>query len=311
MDRRPAPLHCRAAAAGPGTDRPALRAAGDLSERRRGGRPAGPLGLQGRQPHSQVALGVRHAGNGGEGPMTAAPCRWTNCVLWPTPPATAICRRPRPRGSKPCSAAAPQAQQFYLAYVRLDGCLRWEFGNRALGDGKTRSKGPEGRRRAGDAGQESESPETAERSAERNRQRPIPIPQPSFVTPYSELGTFPSFISPHPSSFILHPFLSATMLSYVAAALDPRPRRSGGVGMGHPRWARGGPGVAVGLPGYAVLAGSQRWRQNGAAMSWQDCATDQLQVARLRKPSTVVVRRAASNSFPGALRLRISRGQKS
>ena len=30
------------------------------------------------------------------------------------------------------------AQQFYLACVRLDGCLRWEFGNRAQGERKTR-----------------------------------------------------------------------------------------------------------------------------------------------------------------------------
>ena len=181
------------------------------------------------------------------------------------------------------------AQQFYLAYVRLDGCLRWEFGNRALGEREDeKQEGPGGgRREAGDAGQESESTEYGVRSAEqKSTATPLPIPRPVVRTPYSVLGTFPdpSSVTPHPSPFILHPFLSATMLSYVAAALILGLGVLAAWGWGI-RGARGpAPEVAVSLPGCAALAGNQPWRQNGAAMSWQNCATDQMHVARLANP---------------------------
>ena len=73
------------------------------------------------------------------------------------------------------------------------------------------------------------------------------------------------------------------MLSYVAAALI--------LGLGVlAAWGwgiRGARGPARGcrhLPGSPPFAGNQPWRQNGAAMSWQNCATDQMHVARLANP---------------------------
>ena len=102
------------------------------------------------------------------------------------------------------------AQQFYLAYVRLDGCLRWEFGNRALGEREDeKQEGPGGgRREAGDAGQESESTEYGVRSAEqKSTATPLPIPRPVFVlrTPYSVLFPIPHRLPliRRPSFFIL------------------------------------------------------------------------------------------------------------
>ena len=119
----------------------------------------------------------------------------------------------------------------------------------------------------------------------------------------------PSPFIPPPSSLLLHPFLSGTMLSYVAAALML------GAGVLAARgWGLRGrtevPEVAVASPGCAVLTGRRRRRQSGTALSRQDCATDRLRSGAVPKPSPVVVNGAASNIVSGRVEVTYRTGAK-